>query len=84
MSLPLLPSLTRRRLVVVTGKGGTGKSSVTAALGLAAARTGRRVLLIETGRDEVLPRLLGSNQTAGDSGCELQPGLRACDLSLLT
>jgi len=80
LSLPPLPSLTRRRLVVVTGKGGTGKSSVTAALGLAAARTGRRVLLIETGRDEVLPRLLGSNQTAGYTGCDLQPGLRAMRL----
>lgn len=70
-----LPSLTRRRLVVVTGKGGTGKSSVTAALGLAAAREGRRVLLVETGRDEVLPRLLGSERAVGYAGRELQPGL---------
>src|SRR5580704_3890131 len=35
------------RLHVVTGKGGTGKTTVTAALALALARRGRKVLLIE-------------------------------------
>ena len=36
-----------RRLLVVTGKGGVGKTSVACALGMAAARTGRRTLLVE-------------------------------------
>jgi anion-transporting ArsA/GET3 family ATPase len=36
-----------RRLVFVTGKGGVGKTSVAAALGLLAAQQGRRVLLCE-------------------------------------
>ena len=58
MPEPLRPLL-GRRLVVVTGKGGTGKTTVAAALALAAARRGRRVLVVETGRDENLPRLLG-------------------------
>jgi anion-transporting ArsA/GET3 family ATPase len=35
------------RLHVVTGKGGTGKTTVAAALGLALAAQGRRVLLVE-------------------------------------
>ena len=42
-----LASLLSRRLLFVTGKGGVGKSVVTAAVGLAAARTGRRVLLCD-------------------------------------
>ena len=37
----------RARLHVVTGKGGTGKTTVAAALALALATGGRRVLLVE-------------------------------------
>jgi len=36
-----------RRLLVVSGKGGTGKTTVAAACAVAAARAGRRVLLVE-------------------------------------
>ncbi|MFL5797503.1 MAG: ArsA-related P-loop ATPase [Actinomycetota bacterium] len=36
-----------RRLLIVSGKGGTGKTTVAAACAVAAARTGRRVLLAE-------------------------------------
>lgn len=39
--------LARARLHFVTGKGGTGKTTLAASLGLALARGGRRVLLIE-------------------------------------
>ncbi|MEU4801189.1 ArsA-related P-loop ATPase [Actinosynnema sp. NPDC023587] len=39
--------LARARLHVVTGKGGTGKTTVAAALALALATGGRRVLLVE-------------------------------------
>ena len=77
MPSPPLPPLFRHRLVVVTGKGGTGKTSVAAALGVGAARLGQRVLLVETGRDEVLPRLLGSPREVGYAGRELLPGLTA-------
>ena len=41
------PSRRRVKLHVVTGKGGTGKSTVAAALGLALAVDGKRVLLCE-------------------------------------
>ncbi len=65
-SQPVAPSLVDRiagrRLVVVTGKGGTGKSTVAAAVGLAAARRGLRTLLIETGGAEGLARLLGHHR----------------------
>lgn len=36
-----------RRLVVVTGKGGVGKTTLSAALGLLAARRGRRTIVVE-------------------------------------
>lgn len=42
--------LLQRRLVVVTGKGGVGKSTVAAALAVVAARRGKRVVVAEVGR----------------------------------
>ncbi len=51
-------SLLEHRLVIVTGKGGTGKTTVSAALALAAAQAGLRVLVAEMGPDEQIPRLL--------------------------
>ena len=47
----------RVRLHVVTGKGGTGKTTVAAALALALARRGRRVLLCEVEGRQGLARL---------------------------
>lgn len=41
------PDLLGRRLLVVTGKGGVGKSTVAAALALVAARQGQRVLVVD-------------------------------------
>ncbi|HLI15020.1 MAG TPA: ArsA family ATPase [Acidimicrobiales bacterium] len=40
-------SLLERRLLFVTGKGGVGKTTIAAALGLLASRRGRRVLVCE-------------------------------------
>ena len=56
--MPARLPLGSQRLVVVTGKGGVGKTTVTAALARAAARAGRRVLAVEVGRGR-LGALLG-------------------------
>ncbi len=47
----VLDALFQRRLLVVTGKGGTGKTSLAAALARRAAAAGKRVLACEVGRD---------------------------------
>jgi len=71
-------SLLEHRLVIVTGKGGTGKTTVSATLALAAARAGLRALVIEMGPGEQIPRLLDPQAPlAGYAGCEILPGLRA-------
>jgi Anion-transporting ATPase len=63
-----------RRLVVVTGKGGTGKSTVAAALALLAARAGSRVLVAEVNAAERVAPLLGA-PLAGSSIREARPGI---------
>ncbi|MGH9245773.1 MAG: ArsA-related P-loop ATPase [Acidimicrobiales bacterium] len=47
------------RLVIVAGKGGVGKTTVTAALARAAARTGLRSLIIEVEADSGLAAVFG-------------------------
>jgi anion-transporting ArsA/GET3 family ATPase len=78
MAAEARPALLARRLVIVTGKGGTGKTTVAAALALAGCRAGRRVLVAEVGLDEHLPRLIDPDTPpVGYAGRELLPGLRA-------
>jgi anion-transporting ArsA/GET3 family ATPase len=45
-----------KRLVIVTGKGGVGKSTVSLALGLAAAERGKRTIVAEVSAQEQLSR----------------------------
>jgi anion-transporting ArsA/GET3 family ATPase len=59
-------------LVVVTGKGGVGKSTVAAALGLVAARRGLRTIIAEVARRDDVSRVLGGTGVHED---ELAPGL---------
>jgi anion-transporting ArsA/GET3 family ATPase len=74
-------SLLERRLVIVTGKGGTGKTTVAAALAVAAAAAGRRVLLAEVGRDEQIPSLFAPGAPpAGYAGREIHPGITAMQI----
>jgi anion-transporting ArsA/GET3 family ATPase len=65
-----------RNLIVVSGKGGVGKSTISAALGLLAARRGLRTILVEVGDQHQAPTLLGypSPPAAGEE-IELCEGL---------
>ena len=64
--------------MIVTGKGGTGKTTVSAALALAGAQAGLRVLVTEVGPEEQIPRLLDPRAPrVGYAGCAILPGLRA-------
>ncbi len=65
------PPLLDRRLLLVTGKGGVGRSSVTAALALLGARRGKRVLVCEVNAQERVAPLLG----AAPAGPEVRPAL---------
>src|ERR1019366_5644643 len=53
---------------VVTGKGGVGKTTVAAALGLLAAQRGLRTIVVEVGDQARLPELFGL--TGRDPGVE--------------
>lgn len=64
-----------RRLLLVTGKGGTGKTTVAAALALLAARSGKRVLLAEIAGERLSAlfahRPVGHHETPVGDGISL-------------
>ncbi len=66
--------LLERRLVFVTGKGGVGKTSITAALGLLASQRGKRTLVCEVDAKGNLPDFFEAPRTGFDPS-ELAPGL---------
>ena len=51
-----MPALIDKRLIFVAGKGGVGRTTVAAALGLAAAGRGRRTIVCEVARQERVSR----------------------------
>jgi anion-transporting ATPase len=68
------PALLDRRLIVVTGKGGTGKSTLSAALALLAARKGKKVLVCEVVARERVADFFGK-PPSGTQIRELLPNL---------
>lgn len=61
-----------KQLVFVTGKGGVGKSTVAAALGLASAQRGRRTIVAELARRNDVSRALGGRSAPARSGEEVE------------
>lgn len=64
--MSLLDTLSRRKLLVVTGKGGVGKTAVSAVLGRQLARAGRRVLVVEVDPRENLYQMFGIPPSGGE------------------
>src|SRR5207237_997638 len=56
-------ALLDKRLVVVVGKGGVGKSTVAVALGLLAARRGLRTIVAEVAHQERVARVFGRDDS---------------------
>jgi anion-transporting ArsA/GET3 family ATPase len=52
-----VPDLFDKRLVFVTGKGGVGKSTISIAMGIAAAARGKRTIVCEVGGQETASRV---------------------------
>ncbi|MGI5865303.1 MAG: ArsA family ATPase [Myxococcales bacterium] len=63
-----MASLFERRLLTVIGKGGVGKSTISAALALVAARRGKRVLVCEINTKERVSALLGAPEVGASIG----------------
>jgi anion-transporting ArsA/GET3 family ATPase len=74
-----MENLLDRRLVLVMGKGGTGKTTIAAALGLAAARRGRRTVVVEVAEQQRLLGLFGKGSRGHD---EVQLGRGLFGLSV--
>ncbi len=78
-----LAKLLRSRLILVTGKGGTGKTSLSAAIGLLSAQRGQRTLIVEV--DNFHPsmgRLF--NATPKYEPIMVGPNLAVCNLTWLS
>jgi anion-transporting ArsA/GET3 family ATPase len=64
-----------RELLVVTGKGGVGKTTVATAIGLLANERGLSTIVVEVGEQARLPALFGAPTPEPGVEVELQPGL---------
>jgi anion-transporting ArsA/GET3 family ATPase len=75
----LLP-LFDRRLIIVTGKGGVGRTAVAMGAALATAVAGRRTLLVELASPSALGDRLGLSQPLDRDPRRVRPNLAACQL----
>lgn len=75
----MTPALDGRRFLYVTGKGGVGKTTVTAAMALVFASRGKRVLCAMCQAKERLSSLL-EGPLVGDDIVQLRPGICAVNI----
>lgn len=69
-----------RKLLLITGKGGIGKSLISAAIGQAAAERGARVLIVENAAVDQIAPIFG-RPTIGHQTTRVYPGLECINLN---
>ncbi len=69
-----LNSIFSKKLLILTGKGGTGKTTLATALGIIASRMGKRTILVEVNAREDIRALFGEKRH-GYTERELMPDL---------
>ncbi len=83
MTPPTAPtgSLFDKRLIILGGKGGVGRTTVAAALARAAAEVGKRVLVAQMDAHERLSRLFGRAEPVGSKIVSLTPAIDAVNMT---
>ena len=76
-----MSDLLDKRLVLVLGKGGVGRSTVAAAIAAATARRGRRTLLFEASANDRFGELFGGSEPVGSAITRLRDNLYAVNTS---
>jgi len=66
----------KTRLIIVTGKGGVGKTVISASMGYALSRRGMRTLIIEVGEEGIVSGFFGKGDSEYEEK-EVSPGLWA-------
>jgi anion-transporting ArsA/GET3 family ATPase len=69
-----------RKLLFVTGKGGVGKTTVAAALAIAAERRGKRAIVVEVGEQSRVPALFGRPPAQPGVETSLSDGLASISI----
>src|SRR5664279_2254853 len=75
-----MQSLLDRKLLVITGKGGVGKTTIAAAIGILAAHRGRRTIVVEVGEQSRLAGLFGIPPAAPGLEARLQERLSSISI----
>ena len=70
-----------KRFVIMAGKGGVGKSTMCAAFALAAARRGKRVLIVELASKEKAPQLFGHRGQVGYKLTRIHDGIECINVT---
>src|SRR5262249_21654032 len=76
----MIGDLLERRFIVLSGKGGVGRTTVAAILARLAVAAGKRVLIAQTASAERLGRMLGRPGPVGPAVVSVAPGVDAVNM----